>query len=448
VLLALSQVSPKDTAKVFHLAAARPHLFWLGALVVYIVNCIRPFSVIGMDAIYSTSGLLVTYLMVALFGLLAVLPLIAPGARPHLVSVLLSTKPVVHLGRVSYGIYLWHFAVMHFYLQPGAILSGHARPIREFYGTVGFWELELVTVAGAVGFATISYYLLEQPVGAWGDRLLRDRRTVTRSRRPAARLAIGAELTVDEASVAIADAVTDRDAIRSNLVDLESSLGRHLLAGSTLTGVTQRTWQTAAVNLTTLWETFTAYSLTVDEAAEALRDGRRPAPAELTQISHLLTGPSIRLVGVAPPLAHRHITDNGVTTLSCAEAVTRMNKIFRDTVDMVTTTETVWNGVAKILDAIGGELEELRQREPLDPLFSSALDAAAQELGRLRTALATDPLSMWRDGRINPTQTNRLRQDVRKLANRAQREARLVLSASSATSGGDVATGAAADGPA
>src|SRR5581483_4538809 len=170
ILMALAKASPADMPKLFLLARRRPYLFWLGAVVVYLVNCWRPFSVIGMDAIYSTSGLLVTYLMVAAFGFLASVPLIAPGARPTMVDWVLSRKPIVHIGRVSYGIYLWHFAVMHFYLQPGSILTGDTRPIREMYAKVGFWELELVTFAGSVLLATLSFYLLEQPIGNWADR--------------------------------------------------------------------------------------------------------------------------------------------------------------------------------------------------------------------------------------------------------------------------------------
>lgn len=56
VMLARAQLNPNSTPKLLQLAKARPNLFWLAAVVMYVINCARPFSVIGMDAIYSTSG--------------------------------------------------------------------------------------------------------------------------------------------------------------------------------------------------------------------------------------------------------------------------------------------------------------------------------------------------------------------------------------------------------
>ncbi|GAA4706008.1 acyltransferase family protein [Phytohabitans rumicis] len=347
VMIALAQVSPVDTPRFLRAAAGKANLFYLGALVVYLVNCARPFSVIGMDAIYSVSGLLVTYLMVTAFGLLTVPPLVAPGARgSRLLDAVLTNRPVVHLGRVSYGIYLWHFAIMHFVLQPGSVRTGAARPIRELYGTSGFWKLEALTVAGAVLAATVSYYLLERPVAAWGDRLLSRRRP---DRPPAVgtgppdRLAVigsapdpAADPATDPTAAAVARAVADRDAIRANLLDLERAMGRELLATASLTGDTRQRWDAATVDLTALWDVFTAYSDVVDRAAAALRDSRPQAATSL------LDGPSVRLTGAPAPLDRRHITDDGQVRLTPAAAVARMNELFARTAELVVTVEAMW----------------------------------------------------------------------------------------------------------
>ncbi|MER7007265.1 acyltransferase [Dactylosporangium sp. NPDC000555] len=419
VMLALSSVSPGDTPKVFRVAVARPYLFWLGAVVVYLVNCARPFSVIGMDAIYSVSGLLVTYLMVAMFGFLATVPLIAPGARPTLVNAVLGLRPLAFVGRVSYGIYLWHFAVMHFYLQPGSIISGDTRPIREMYGKVGFWELELVTFAGSLLLATLSFYLLEQPIAAWADRRLRragGRAASGGKPRIAGRPAAVPEATVPPDHAAAAEAVADRDAIRANLVDLERSFGRQLLAGSELTGGTRQRWDAATADLTTLWDLFTAYSLAVDAAVQALGGGHRSPAADLERAESLLTGASVVLSGAPPPLAERHITDRREIRLTPAEAVTRMQELFARTAEVVSAAETVWNEAGERLKRIGAQLDEL------PPSADAA--AAAEQWQRLQELLLADPLALWRGGRVDTAAIDALREQVAALAQPAPPAAR------------------------
>lgn len=430
IMLALAQVSPGDTPRLLRAAASRPHLFWLGAALVYLVNCARPFSVIGMDAIYSTTGLLVTYLMVALFGLFAVLPLVSPGARrSRLTTVLLANRPVVHIGKVSYGVYLWHFAVMHFYLQPGNIISGHTRPIREFYGTIGFWHLELVTVAGSVLIATLSYRFLEQPIAAWGERLLRRRDEKQLALEPGSwRPARGpdgrpsggdpgtdlAKTAPEDVRAVVASAVAQRDAIRSNLVDLERSFGRQLLGGGNLSGQTKRSWNAAAADLAALWEIFGTYSSVIDQAVHLLTGNRHPGTADLLKVDSLVNGPSIVLHGTPPPLSQRHITDTGQTHLTVAAAILRMNQLFAKTVELVTAAETVWNEVTGELTKIGADLARVRRRPK--SAKAEAIAAAESRLHRLHQTLSTDPLSMWDNGRVNTEEVEALRRDVASLA--------------------------------
>jgi peptidoglycan/LPS O-acetylase OafA/YrhL len=422
VLLALAQVSPKDTPKLFEVVAARPYAFWLGAVAVYLVNCARPFSVIGMDAIYSTSGLLVTYVMVALFGLLTALPLVTPGVRqPALVGLVLNNRPVVHLGRVSYGIYLWHFAVMHFYLQPGAVLGGHVRPIRELYGKVGFVELETVTVLGTVAIATLSYYLLERPLGAWADRTLPDPhpRAVAALRTPR-RLPVtvpsSSVLDAEGAASAVAAAVVDREAIRSNLLELEDSPAKRLLAGADLTGETRARWEAAVADLSALWETFSAYSAVVDEAVTAL-DGSGRAPAtELSRVTALLHGPSILTCEEPPPLAERDITDSGRQRLTVAAAVDHMNRLFRRTTELLARADTVWNEATSRLDEVRAALARAIALRPESGERPAAIAAVEAGLQRIVDTLRTDPLALWRDGRFDAAELDRLEQAAASLA--------------------------------
>ncbi len=181
IMLALAKASPADTPLLFRAAAARPNLFMVGAVVTLLVNCARPFSEIGMDDIYTVEGLVFFYVILAVFSVLVVAPLVAPGARSRVIDVTLGNRPIAYLGRISYGVYLWHFAVMHIYLQFDTLFRGGTRMVLEIYGTVGFWELQAVTLVGSVVLASISYYALERPAMAWGERYL-DRRARAKAR--------------------------------------------------------------------------------------------------------------------------------------------------------------------------------------------------------------------------------------------------------------------------
>ena len=73
-------------------------------------------------------------------------------------------------------------------------------------------------------------------------------------------------LTRDQAQAVVAAAAAERDAIQANLLDLDGSFGKRLLAGANLAGESKRRWDAAAEGLTTLWDTFTAYSAVFDHA--------------------------------------------------------------------------------------------------------------------------------------------------------------------------------------
>lgn len=384
IMLALAKVAPEHTPKIMRLGAARPGMFWIAAAATYLVNCARPFSVIGMDAIYSTAGLLITYLMVAAFGFFAVIPLVAPGGSggPKIVTSILRSAPLVHVGKVSYGIYLWHFAVMHFYLQPDAVVNGGARPLREFYGQAGFWQLELVTVTGAVLLATLSYHLVELPVAKWGEQLL-DRYFPART------------TAADPPSpVAVAEP-DERDTVRANLVELESSAGVRLLTDAELTGSTAARWRTAHGDLCTVWTIFAAWSDVLDLAA---RSDARTA-------RDLLGSPSVVLPGTPAPLAARRITDNGVTRLTPAAALARMDDLFVSTAELVVAVEEVAARIGTELDGIDVDLDRPR---PVDP----GVEAAMQRLIELRSDVAGDPLRFWVDGAVDLTAPLELRAEV------------------------------------
>lgn len=85
-----------------------------------------------------------------------------------ILSAVSITKPVppflIHIGRVSYGAYLWHFAV----LKTGVIESLRATGLTDFsLFVVGCSAVSAVTIA----CASASYYLIEQPGIKLGHKL-------------------------------------------------------------------------------------------------------------------------------------------------------------------------------------------------------------------------------------------------------------------------------------
>jgi hypothetical protein len=231
---------------------------------------------------------------------------------------------------------------------------------------------------------------------------------------------MAAVLTRDQAPSAVAAAVAERDTIQANLLDLDGSFGKRLLAGARLAGDTRRRWDAATAAMTTLWETFTAYSAVVDRAAEVLAGGKLTGP-KLDELNTLLNGTSVRLARASSAVARGDLTGTADTQVTPAAAVGEMRRAFADVADVVATAESVWNGIADKLQQVAADLAGARQRTEgiADDGLARALAEAETELGQLRDLLNSDPLALWlrgpgnlggRDGRVDDARLARLRQ--------------------------------------
>ncbi len=170
---------------------------------------------------------------------------------------------------------------------------------------------------------------------------------------------MAALLTQAQAAAQVAERIIERDQIQANLIELDASFGRRLLAGASLTGTTKVRWLAASVDLAWLWEVFTAYSAVVERAAE-LRDGkRRPAGGVGADLTALLTGPSVTLKGEHVPLARRELTVSGEPEeqVSLAEVVQRMRGAFSRITDVTSAAERIWNEVSDLLDQVASLLD-------------------------------------------------------------------------------------------
>jgi hypothetical protein len=219
-------------------------------------------------------------------------------------------------------------------------------------------------------------------------------------------------LTRDQAAASVAAAVAERDTIQANLLDLDGSFGKRLLAGAKLSGETKKRWDAAAAELTTLWQTFTAYSAAVDRAAEVLATVRRsPGPA-LTELTTILNGPSVRLAHASSAVARGDLTGTAETTVTLAAAVQEMRRAFAAVADVVAAAETVWNTMSDQLQQVAADLGAARQQAAgiADDTLSNALALAETDLAQLRDAVNSDPLALWQRGQVDITRLDRLRE--------------------------------------
>ena len=234
------------------------------------------------------------------------------------------------------------------------------------------------------------------------------------------------QMSREQAAAVVAEATAERDSIQTNLLDLDGSFGKRMLAGATLTGESKLRWDAAAAGLATLWEIFNAYAAVVDQAAELMAGARRPSDRELAQLTAWLTGASVEL-NRQQPLGRRGLTETGKSDLTLAAAVQEMKRAFASVADVVAAAESVWNETAEGLGEIGTQLAAAKEQlgDHGDDEVTGALAAAEAELGQLRGLLNSDPLALWHGGGVDTTRLERLRKQAAAVAARAADISRL-----------------------
>jgi len=228
-------------------------------------------------------------------------------------------------------------------------------------------------------------------------------------------------LTRDQAAAAVTAAVAERDTIQANLLDLDGSFGKRLLAGATLAGETKKRWDDASAELTRLWETFNAYSAVIDRAVEVLATVRRPAGPALTELTTILNEPSVRLAHASSAVARGDLTGTAETTITLAAALREMRGAFAVVARVVAAAETVWNAISDQLQQVAADLDAARQqaRGIADDSLANALALAKTDLDQLRDVVNSDPLALWQDGQVDTTRLGRLRERAAVAVSRA-----------------------------
>lgn len=129
--------------------AARPWVAWLGALAAYVVVS-TPLT--GTTARYPTvAEALLEHALYLVVAVLLVLPLVVAADRGP--ARLLAARVPSALGRISYGLFLWHMVVVEGWLR----LTGQEA------GQADVLVLLPVTVAATVALSAASFVLVERP---------------------------------------------------------------------------------------------------------------------------------------------------------------------------------------------------------------------------------------------------------------------------------------------
>jgi len=222
-------------------------------------------------------------------------------------------------------------------------------------------------------------------------------------------------LTREQALAAAKAAAAERDTIQSNLLELDGSFGKRLLAGATLTGESRAGWDTASAALAALWDTFTAYSAVIDRANEMLSVPGRINPARLSEVAALLNGPSVTLTKAVAPLSQRELTSSGQTKQTLLTTVREMRRSFSEIAAVVTAAETVWNEISDGIRVVTTDIETAKNQLAAlgaDSELTSSLDQADASLRDLRELLNSDPLALWRGGAVDSAPLDRLRKQA------------------------------------
>jgi peptidoglycan/LPS O-acetylase OafA/YrhL len=150
MLLAVAEMAPTNAWVRTRWALGRPELCWTTAAVLFALLPLGAFRGLGLS---NEMGIVVeTLVMVVAAGLLLSPAMLGDSGR--IVTWAMASRWPVFLGTISYGMYLWHFPIVEWLLEPGRLTWSPA---------------PIVTVAAfaflaSVALGSASWFLVEKPL--------------------------------------------------------------------------------------------------------------------------------------------------------------------------------------------------------------------------------------------------------------------------------------------
>ncbi|KAA9149618.1 hypothetical protein FPZ12_042950 [Amycolatopsis acidicola] len=223
------------------------------------------------------------------------------------------------------------------------------------------------------------------------------RRTAARRDSRAARSALPeliGVLDADEADRTLAELGAESDRMADALLAMDTHPGQRLLSGP-LTGVTRRRWDEASATMTVLWEQFNRHRALLEQAREVRARKQKPGPAELGELTGLLTGTVVELGAEQVPIEQRSLTGPAVVAerVTLTELVGRMKTAYTQVTEVLGAAEKAWDATIARIDPLDTSLRSAQQLAESLGVTEPELPRAAEELADFRRTALTDPLA-------------------------------------------------------
>ena len=157
-LSAAAEVSPSTMPSVARWITRWPIWCWLISLILVWAWQFSPLNDQGLANYRTLSQTVVSHGMECLIPFLMMAPLAFQKVNSPFINNVLTVWPLRMVGKISYGVYLWHIAFIYY------IVGGLA-------GAHDFWLLTLEVIGASIGAATVSYFAVEQPAQRLRRRL-------------------------------------------------------------------------------------------------------------------------------------------------------------------------------------------------------------------------------------------------------------------------------------
>jgi hypothetical protein len=187
-------------------------------------------------------------------------------------------------------------------------------------------------------------------------------------------------------------AATDRAG--ANLLELDQSPSRALLAAARLDGHSAERWAEAEDALAGLFQSYAALSGVV-EAAVAARGSSPMVPASRrAELEKLLLGPSVELPERAVPIGERDLLSGSRTIRRCTpdQLLASMAQPFTVARTVIVAAGQAWEVGGPLLQSLREQLTALAECGELG-IVEDDLAAAERQLQKLEETLVGDPLS-------------------------------------------------------
>ena len=180
----------------------------------------------------------------------------------------------------------------------------------------------------------------------------------------------------------------------ANLLELDQSSSRALLAAARLEGLSAKRWAEAEGALAGLFQSYAALSGVVDAAAAARGSGSFVTAARRAQVEQLVLGPSVELPERAVPMAERDLVSGSRVLHRCTpdELLASMAQPFALARSVVVTAAEAWEAGGPLVQSVRARLVDASEDGDLGgaPDGRAALE---RRLDAIEHRLLADPLA-------------------------------------------------------